>query len=95
MKFYTEALKRNPKDAKIYSNRAACYTKLNAFDLTIKDCDSSIALDPTFVKAYLRKANVLKAMGQTQKAMEVYGKAMELDPNSDEAKNGINIVYFW
>merc|ERR1712183_341675 len=88
VKFYSEAIKRNPKDAKIYSNRAACYTKLNAFDLTIKDCDSSIALDPNFVKAYLRKANVLKAMGQTQKAMEVYAKAMELDPNSDEAKNG-------
>jgi len=81
-------LKRNPKDAKIFSNRAACYTKLNAFDLTIKDCDSSIALDPGFVKAYLRKANVLKAMGQAQKAMEVYTKALELDPNSDEAKNG-------
>merc|ERR1712029_909056 len=88
VKFYTEALKWTPKDAKIYSNRAACYTKLNAFDLTIKDCDSSIALDPNFVKAYLRKANVLKAMGQAQKAMDVYSKAMELDPNSDEAKNG-------
>jgi len=88
VKHYTEALKRNPKDAKIYSNRAACYTKLNAFDLVIKDCDASIALDPGFVKAYLRKANVLKAMGQTQKAMDVYSKAMELDPNSDEAKNG-------
>jgi len=88
VKFYSEAIKRNPKDAKIYSNRAACYTKLNAFDLTIKDCDTAIAMDPNFVKAYLRKANVLKAMGQAKNAMEVYSKAMELDPNSDEAKNG-------
>lgn len=93
VKHYTEALKRNPKDAKIYSNRAACYTKLNAFDLVIKDCDASIALDPVFVKAYLRKANVLKAMGQTQKAMDVYSKAMELDPNSDEAKNGKSVEF--
>jgi len=88
VKFYTEAIRRNPTDAKIYSNRAACYTKLNAFDLTIKDCDTSISIDPNFVKAYLRKANVLKAMGQVKNAMEVYSKAMELDPNSDEAKNG-------
>jgi len=88
IKHYTEAIKRNPNDAKIYSNRAACYTKLNAFDLVIKDCDTSITMDPSFVKSYLRKANVLKAMGQHQKAMDVYSKAMELDPNSDEAKNG-------
>jgi len=88
VKFYSEAIKRNPKDAKIFSNRAACYTKLNAFDLTIKDCDTAISMEPAFVKAYLRKANVLKAMGQAKNAMEVYSKAMELDPNSDEAKGG-------
>eukprot|EP00088_Acartia_fossae_P002704 TRINITY_DN11113_c0_g2_i1.p1 TRINITY_DN11113_c0_g2~~TRINITY_DN11113_c0_g2_i1.p1 ORF type:complete len:331 (+),score=88.03 TRINITY_DN11113_c0_g2_i1:65-1057(+) len=88
VKSYTEAIKRNPKDAKIYSNRAACYTKLTAFDLALKDCDKSIELDSSFVKAYLRKGNVLKAMGQVQKAMEVYEKAMEIAPDSDEAKQG-------
>eukprot|EP00088_Acartia_fossae_P053946 TRINITY_DN6163_c0_g1_i5.p1 TRINITY_DN6163_c0_g1~~TRINITY_DN6163_c0_g1_i5.p1 ORF type:complete len:327 (+),score=110.15 TRINITY_DN6163_c0_g1_i5:48-1028(+) len=88
VKYYSEAIKRNPADAKIYSNRAACYTKLTAFDLALKDCDKSIELDPSFVKAYLRKGNVLKAMGQTQKAMDVYEKAMEIDPNNAEAKQG-------
>ena len=63
--------------------------------IIIKDCDASISLDPGFVKAYLRKANVLKAMGQTQKAMDVYSKAMELDPNSDEAKNGEKILMYF
>lgn len=88
VKHYTEAIRRNPADAKIYSNRAACYTKLTAFDLALKDCDKSIELDPLFLKAYLRKGNVLKGMGQIQKAMDVYEKAMEIAPDNDEAKQG-------
>lgn len=88
VKHYSEAIKRNPADAKIYSNRAACYTKLTAFDLALKDCDKSIELDPLFLKAYLRKGNVLKGMGQIQKAMDVYEKAMDIAPDNDEAKQG-------
>jgi len=88
VKSYSEAIRRNPKDAKIYSNRAACYTKLTAFDLALKDCDKSIELDPAFLKAYLRKGNVLKGMKKMKEAMEVYEKALELAPDNEEAKNG-------
>ena len=64
LKHYTEAIRRNPKDAKIYSNRAACFTKLMSFDLALKDCETAIELDPAFVKAYLRKAKVLQGLSQ-------------------------------
>lgn len=60
MKHYSEAIKRNPDDPKLYSNRAACYTKLAAFDLGLKDCEQCCKLDPKFIKGWIRKGKILQ-----------------------------------
>ncbi|XP_055712961.1 stress-induced-phosphoprotein 1 [Phlebotomus papatasi] len=88
VKHYTEAIKRNPDDPKLYSNRAACYTKLAAFDLGLKDCETCVKLDDKFIKGWIRKGKILQGMQQQSKALQAYQKALELDPSNAEALEG-------
>ncbi|KAA0193175.1 Stress-induced-phosphoprotein 1 [Fasciolopsis buskii] len=89
LKHYSEAIKRNPDDAKLYSNRAACYTKLMEFPSALKDCNTCIDLDPAFIKGYLRKGAACTAMKDLNQARKAYRKALEIDPECAEAKEGL------
>jgi len=97
IKEYSEALDRNPDDAaftsRIYSNRSACYTKLAAFDVALKDAKECIVADPAFIKGYLRKANCLIMMKKEEEAINTYQEALKIDPNNGEAKEGVQKAY--
>mmetsp|Transcript_27113 Transcript_27113/g.75786 ORF Transcript_27113/g.75786 Transcript_27113/m.75786 type:complete len:557 (-) Transcript_27113:51-1721(-) len=88
VKEYTEAIKRNPKDPALYSNRAAAYTKLMAYTEALKDGDKCIELDPTFIKGYTRKALVYSFTKDYRKALSMYEAALKIDPNNPEVMQG-------
>lgn len=85
---YSEALKRDPSNYKVYSNRAACYTKLMDWQRGMDDCEACLAMDPLFVKAYIRKGKIQHFLKQYHKALETFQKGLDLDPKSTELKDG-------
>ncbi|GLC38660.1 Hsp70-Hsp90 organizing protein 3 [Pleodorina starrii] len=91
---YQEALKRgppsvNPEAYKLYSNLAACYTKLGAYPEGVKAADKCIELKPDFAKGYSRKGTLQYFMKEYDKAIETYNKGLELEPDNGELQDGL------
>uniref|UniRef100_A0A1J3IQJ2 Hsp70-Hsp90 organizing protein 3 n=1 Tax=Noccaea caerulescens TaxID=107243 RepID=A0A1J3IQJ2_NOCCA len=89
VKHYSEAIKRNPKDVKAYSNRAACYTKLGALPEGLKDAEKCIVLDSSFTKGYSRKGAIQFFMKEYDQAMETYQEGLKHDPKNQELLDGV------
>jgi len=90
IKEYTEGLRRDPKNAKIYSNRCFAYIKVMDFPTALKDAEKCLELDPTFVKAWQRKGTIHHMMQEYHKAIEAYDKGLKIDPNNKECIEGKN-----
>jgi stress-induced-phosphoprotein 1 len=86
---YTEAIRRNPDDHTLYSNRAAAYTKLGEYPLGLKDCEHCIKLKPDFVKGYTRKGAIHFFMKEYQKALQTYDEGLKYEENNAELQEGI------
>lgn len=90
IKHYTEAIKRNPDNHVLFSNRAACFTKLMEFQRAVDDCETCIKKEPTFAKAYLRKGAALMAMHEYGRAQKAYEDVLMMDPSNREALDGLS-----
>jgi stress-induced-phosphoprotein 1 len=89
---YSEAIKRAPRMAALYSNRAAAYSKLGEFPMALADCDKALELDPGFVKAHTRKGYCHFMMKEYYKARDCYRRARSIDANNSEAIAGLEEV---
>merc|ERR1719456_1561021 len=91
---YDDGIKRNPKDAKLYSNRAACLNKLGAAPDALKDLDKCLELDPKFVRAYARKGQTHFLMKENHKALKAYEDGLKIDPDNQELIQGRQQVMY-
>ncbi|XP_056254051.1 tetratricopeptide repeat protein 1 isoform X2 [Seriola aureovittata] len=85
---YTEALVLCPvcfsrERAVLFSNRAAARLHL---DQAISDCTRAIELNPDYVRALLRRAELYEQTEKLDEALEDYKKVLDRDPNQTSAR---------
>ena len=69
-----------PECPAFYGNRSACYMMLSQFAQALEDAKSSVQLDETFVKGYIRVSKCCVALGDAVSAQQAIDKALKLDP---------------
>jgi stress-induced-phosphoprotein 1 len=87
---YTEAIKRNPTEHTAYSNRAAAYLKLGAYNDALEDCEKCLAIKPDFIRAIARKGHAYFWTKQYNKALQTYDAGLKLDAANQECIDGKN-----
>eukprot|EP00062_Callorhinchus_milii_P019710 gi/632974557/ref/XP_007903744.1/ PREDICTED: tetratricopeptide repeat protein 1 [Callorhinchus milii] len=88
---YTKALEVCPacyqKDRSIlYSNRAAARMKLEKKEDAISDCTEAIQLNPNYIRAILRRAELYQQTEKLDEALEDYKMVVEKDPSVVQAR---------
>lgn len=88
---YSQALQMCPacfqKDRSVlFSNRAAARMKQDKKEMAITDCSKAIQLNPTYIRAILRRAELYEKTDKLDEALEDYKSILEKDPSVHQAR---------
>jgi DnaJ family protein C protein 7 len=81
-------------NAKLYNNRATANSKMKKHQEAINDATQAIKCDADYVKAYMRRAASLQALGEVpnlERAVHDLEKAYKLSDGGSEEKRAYQV----
>ena len=76
----------HPEAIKIYSNRAACHSQGGNHRQVVGDCNAALDMDPTAVKALMRRSHAFECLEKFQPALDDMKTVLQLDWSIKEAQ---------
>jgi tetratricopeptide (TPR) repeat protein len=90
---YSEAIRRDPRDAMAYNNRGYAYFTLEHYPEALADLSRAIELDPRFAMAHNNRGAVYMAQGRAAEALADYSRVLEIDPGYVKAWYNRSLVH--
>jgi TolB-like protein/Tfp pilus assembly protein PilF len=88
-----KALDLDPDSAEAHASRGVAYTLKNDYGAAERTFETAIHLDPMLFEAYYFYARVSFVQGKLQKAIELYEKAMEVNPQDYQSALLVAQIY--
>jgi len=89
VKHFTDAIKENPSDHTLFSNRSACYYNMNMSSPALEDADKCLEVKSDWDKGHQRRAMALQQLGRYDEAITSYERGLELNAANAQLVSGL------
>ncbi|KAI9531419.1 hypothetical protein NQZ68_040892 [Dissostichus eleginoides] len=85
VKYFTDAIKYNPTEFKLFGNRSFCFEKSQQFEKALADAELCLSMNPGWVKAHFRRGRALAGLKRYAEAAGAFREVLSLDGSCAEA----------
>ncbi|KAL6912114.1 hypothetical protein ACP4OV_000919 [Aristida adscensionis] len=89
---YGEGLDREPGNAVLLCNRAACHARLGRHEKAVEDCSAALLVRPSYSKARLRRADCNVKLERWEASLRDYQVLVQELPDSEDVKRALSEV---
>ncbi|CAL8327320.1 unnamed protein product [Lota lota] len=85
VKYFTAAIKYNPKEFKLFGNRSFCFEKMQQHEKALTDAQLSLNMAPGWDKGLYRMGRALVGLKRYDEAASTFKEVLKLDSSCTEA----------
>ncbi|XP_071315241.1 stress-induced-phosphoprotein 1-like isoform X2 [Trachinotus anak] len=85
VKYFTDAIKYNPKEFKLFGNRSFCFEKMQEYEKALTDAELCLNMCPGWVKGLFRKGRALAGLKRYEDAAQAFREVLKLEGSYAEA----------